>query len=376
LPRRSGSGSARRVNLDDPRSYQGLDPAHMLEYAVDFPAQVAEAAEIGRRFEAPAGFRNPRQIVLTGMGGSAVAGDFLARLCEDRSRAPFVVCRNYQIPAFVGRGTLVIVSSHSGNTEETRAAGAAALQRGARLLCITTDGKLSDFARRQARKGVCLIKTPKMDPPMPPRAALGYSLIPLVFALESVGVYPGAGRQVAETISLLTRELARLGPGVAARRNKAKGLAKSLYGKIPWVQGTAPIMGAAAYRWRCQFNENSKTLAYSSEYPELDHNEVVGWEGAKRFSGLIKVIMLRRPQDYWRNRARVDITNRKLIGPKAPVCVIEAKGRSPLAQLMSTVYLGDFTSLYLAFLNGVDPASVDSINTLKKEMEGLRRPRK
>jgi len=163
---------------------------------------------------------------------------------------------------------------------------------------------------------------------------------------------------------------------VSTPRNRAKRLAKSLFGKIPWVQGTVGTMSAAAYRWRCQFNENSKTLAYSSEYPELNHNEVVGWELAERFAGLIEVVVLRSPEDYWRNRERVNVTKRKLIGPKAPVHVIDAEGRSPLAQLMWAVYLGDFTSLYLAFLNGVDPAAIDSINILKAHLEGLRRPRK
>jgi glucose/mannose-6-phosphate isomerase len=348
----------------------------MLDFAVGFPAQVEEAAEIGGTFTPPAAFRNPRHIVLAGMGGSAVVGDFLARLCEDRSPAPFVVCRNYQVPAFIGPQTLVIASSHSGNTEETLAFGAAALRRGARILCITTDGRLSGFARRHQEDNVRLLTIPQTDPPMPPRAALGYSFIPLVYALESIGVYPGAGQQVRETIALLARQRDRLGPGIPTRRNRAKRLALSLFGKLPWVQGTAPLMSAAAYRWRCQFNENSKTLAYSSEYPELNHNEVVGWERGEAFSGLVEVIMLRRPQDYWRNRARVDITERELVGPKAPVDVIEAEGRSPVAQLMSMVYLGDFTSLYLAFLNEVDPASIDSINILKQRLKALRRPRK
>lgn len=348
----------------------------MLDFAIRFPAQVAEAGEIGRRFSAPAKLRHPRQIVLGGMGGSAVTGDFLARLCEGSAAAPFVVCRDYRIPAFVGPETLFIASSHSGNTEETLAASAAALRRGARILCITTDGKLCDFARRHRKAGVALLSIPQGDRPQPPRAALGYSFIPLVYALESVGAYRGAARQVKEVISLLEEEGERIGPEVPTRRNRAKQLAGSLFGKIPWVQGTVGIMSAAAYRWRCQFNENSKMLAHSSEYPELNHNEVVGWEDAGRLARLIEVIVLRRPEDHWRNRERVNITKRELIGPKAPVHVIEAKGRSALAQLMWTVYLGDFTSLYLAFLNGVDPAAIDPINTLKARLRGLRRPKR
>lgn len=372
-----GARSRRReVDLDDLSSYRELDPAGMLGFATDLPAQIEEASEIGRRFEAPAAFRDPSNIVLAGMGGSAVAGDFLMRLCDERLAVPFVVSRNYEIPAFVGPETLFIASSHSGNTEETLTAVRGALRREARILCITTGGKLSAFARRHRRDGVALLEIPQTDPPMPPRAALGYSLIPLVRALESLGLYPSAGRHISEAVRLVAKLADGVRPKVETRRNRAKRLALALFGKVPWIHGTVGIMGAAAYRWRTQFNENSKTLAYSSECPELNHNEVVGWELAERVPARIEVVMLLRPGDHWRNRARVDIVRKKLVGPKARVHVIEAEGRSALAQLLWTVYLGDWTSLYLAFLRGVDPASIDSINTLKRALARLKRPRK
>ena len=347
----------------------------MLGFAIDFPAQVKKASEIGHGFTPPEGLRDPRQIVLAGMGGSGVAGDFLARLCEDRLPVPFAVCRSYKIPAFVGPDTLFIASSHSGNTEETLEAASAALERGARIVCITTDGELEQFARGHEEAEVSLLKIPQTDPPMPPRAALGYSLIPLVRMLESLNLYPGARGHIEEAISLLERLRDELHPDEPTERNRAKRLAQDLFGKIPWIHGTVGLMSAAAYRWRCQFNENSKTLAYCGEYPELNHNEVVGWEAGEKLCGLVEVIMLRRPGDYWRVRARVDITKEKLVEPKARVHLIEAEGRSALSQLLWTVYLGDFTSLYLAFLNGVNPASMDSINIVKGELKRLQEPR-
>ena len=375
MPRARATVAAAETDLDDPDSYAPLDAKGMVGYALGFPAQVAHAAQIGAAFVRRTRLRRPRHIVLAGMGGSAVAGDFLARLCAGRSAVPFLVCRDYEIPAFVGPETLFIASSHSGDTEETLAAASEALRRRARIVCITTGGKLRRFARRHRGAGASLLQTPRTEPPMPPRAALGYSLIPLVYVLASVGAYPGAGEEVEESISVLERRRALLRPASPTRRNRAKRLAKDLCGKVPWVQGTAGIMSAAAYRWRCQFNENSKMLAYSSEYPELNHNEVVGWERADELSGRVRVIVLRSPADHWRNRARVRITKRELIGPKAPVDVVEAKGESALAQLMSVVYLGDFASLYLAFLNRVDPASVDSINKLKDALKRERKPR-
>ncbi len=367
-------GTSGRVGLDEPSSYAALDPAGMLGFATDFPGQLREAAQIGREFAPPRAFRNPRQIVLSGMGGSAVAGDFLARLCEHRLAAPFLVNRTYHIPAFVGRDTLFIASSHSGDTEETLSAATAALRREARIICIATGGKLRDFASRHAGRRVAMLEIPQTDPPMPPRAALGYSLIPLVRAFETLGLYPGAGRQIAEAISLLEHLRDRVSPDVPTEHNAAKQLARDLHGRIPWVQGTVGIMSAAAYRWRTQFNENSKMLAYSSEYPELNHNEVIGWEKAERLRDVVEVVILRSPADHWRVRARVDITKKKLVAPKARVHLIEAEGRSPLAQLLWTVYLGDWASLYLAFLNGVDPAAIESINVLKSDLETIQRP--
>jgi len=365
-----------RIDLDDPASYEELDASGMFDHADAFPRQVEEAAKIGRDFSPPAGFRNPKHIVLSGMGGSAVTGDFLARLCEDIIAVPFVVDRSYQIPAFVSRDTLFIASSHSGNTEETLSATSAALRREARIICITTGGKLKSFAERHGGRRVALIEIPAGDPPMQPRAALGYSLIPLVRAFEKLGLCPGAGRQIGEAISLLKQLRDRSNRQVPTEHNSAKQLALALHGRIPWIQGTVGIMSAVAYRWRTQCNENAKTLAYSSEYPELNHNEVIGWERAEQFRDLLSVVMLRSPSDYWRVRARVDITRKKLVEPKAPVHLIEAEGRSPLAQLMWTVYLADWMTLYLAVLNGEDPGSIKSINTLKSDLEKLQRPRK
>jgi glucose/mannose-6-phosphate isomerase len=367
-------GATSRINLDDRNACSALDPGKMLEFAVGFPEQVRDAVRIGREFELPQEFRDPRLIVLCGMGGSAVAGDFLARLCEPVAPIPFLVSRNYEIPRCVGRETLFIASSHSGDTEETLAAADAALARDARILCITTNGALRDWAREWEGPRFGLLSIPQMTPKMPPRAALGYSFVPLVMVLEKLGICPNADRQLSDAIPLLEGLRDRLHPEVPAERNDAKQLAQALYGRIPWVQGTVGIMSAAAYRWRTQFNENSKVLAYSSEYPELNHNEVIGWERAERWGDLLSVIMLRSASDHWRVRARVDITRQKFIGPKAPVHLLEAEGGSPLAHLLWMVYYGDLVSLYLAFLNEVDPASTASINILKADLAKRKAP--
>jgi len=355
-----------RIDLDDRASCRSLDPTGMLDLAIDFPAQIERAARIGAAFRLPSSFRNPSQIVLSGMGGSAAAGDLLARLCDLTGSVPFLVNRDYRVPKFVGPHTLFIASSYSGNTEETLAAVTRALQRRARVVCVTTGGKLGRIA---AHRKLPLIEIPT-DPPMPPRAALAFSFVPLVFLLSSLGFLPGARRQMKEALEVTRRLGERLHPDAPLRRNRAKQLAAYLFGKIPWVQGTVGLMSAVAYRWRCQFNENSKTLAYSSEYPELDHNEVVGWELSSRLASGLGVIVLKEPDVQPRIQARIDIT-RELIGPKADPQMIEAEGDCPLAQALWAVYLGDFTSVYLALLGDRDPAAIVGIQELKRRLAEL-----
>ncbi len=274
-----------------------------------------------------------------------------------------LVNRDYRIPRFVGRETLFIASSHSGNTEETFAATSLAVRRKAGVVCITTGGKLRDLALEHR---LPLIQTPS-DPPMPPRAALGYSLMPLIFVLSSLGLYPGAARQVREATARCEEMSGEFHPDVPTARNLAKQLARYFFGRIPWIQSTAGLMSAAAYRWRCQFNENSKMLAYSSEYPELNHNEIVGWELDPRLARNLAPVALREREVPERILARIDVT-RDLLDGKADIRLIDVIADSALSRAVYAVYLADFVTIYLAFLNGADPAAMYGIEELKRRL--------
>jgi glucose/mannose-6-phosphate isomerase len=365
MPRTTARRATPPVDLDKRDSYQHLDPFDILGIAVDFPAQVEEAAQVGRAFCPPDTLRNPAQIVLAGMGGSAVSGDLLSRLTEHTLPVPFLVCRDYAVPAFVGPNTLFIVSSFSGNTEETISAAQHALKKKARVVCITGNGEIAALARRRK---LPLITIPRHNPNMPPRSALGYSLIPLVMMFESLGLYPGASRDLKETLAVLRQQCQELGPDVPTRRNLAKQLAKALFMKIPVIQGTVGVMSAAAYRWRTQLNENSNMIAISSEYSELNHNEVVGWELQKELGRQLEVVTLTRPGDHPHIKARVEITQ-AMAARKARVHLVEAQGKSLLAQTLWATGLGDFMSIYLAYLNGADPAAIKNIIELKQRLK-------
>ena len=357
--------SSRRVNLDDPRSYQHLDPADMLGLTVGFPDQCEEAFAIGRTQPAPPGCRNPANIVVAGMGGSAIVGDFLAALFADELKVPLTVSRRYGLGADVGRRTLLIASSYSGNTEETLDALQEGIRRRARIVCITSGGRMADIARRH--------RLPRILIPggRPPRASTGYSFLPLVVLLEKLGLVPEHAEAHTEALQVLRRLRRRLGPDAPTSGNPAKSLAKSYSGRMPIIYGTSGLMGAVAFRWQTQLNENSKVLALSHELPELNHNEVAGWGLSRRLARNLVVTFLTRPDDSSRIQARVRIT-RDIVAAQAPVHLVRAGGRSRLAQLLYAMYLGDFVSVYLAFLNGADPVAIPAIDRLKRRLARLR----
>jgi glucose/mannose-6-phosphate isomerase len=350
-----------RVDLDDPASWARLDPGGMVRLALGFPEQCEEALRIGDSFSPPASLRRPDNIALAGMGGSAIAGDLLARLYQYDLRVPFLICRHYEIPRFVGPGTLFIASSNSGNTEETIAATRAALRRRARVVCITSGGKLAELAR--ARR-LPLLQIPAG---LPPRAATGYGFLPLVRLLEKLRLVPGRPSARREAVARLKRLRARLRPAVPTRRNPAKQLARYFHRRFPWIYGTHGIMSAVAFRWQTQANENSKSLAFHHELAELNHNEIVGWGLSPALARKLAVVILRRNDDHPRLLRRIEIT-KQIIGRKAEVREVAAEGKSALAQLLWMMYLGDFASLYLAFLNRADPIEIEAINYLKAEL--------
>jgi len=333
----------------------------MVALALGFPEQCEEALRIGDSFSPPTGLRKPENLVLAGMGGSAITGDLLAQLYLYDLKHPFIICRHYEIPRFVSPRTLFIASSNSGNTEETIAATRAALRRKAKVVAITSGGKLAELAERNH---LPLIQIPGG---LPPRAATGYGFLPLLRLFEKLRLVPPRPAARRETINLLKRLRARLRPTIPADRNPAKQLALYFQGRFPWVYGTHGIMSAVAFRWQTQSNENSKSLAFHHEFAELNHNEIVGWGLSPALARKLAVVILRRNDDHPRLLRRIEIT-KDLIGRRTEVREIVAQGKSALAQLLWPMYLGDFASLYLAFLNGADPIEIDAINHLKAQL--------
>jgi glucose/mannose-6-phosphate isomerase len=350
-----------------------LSPARVAE--VDAGAQVAAATGLSRQLETgytravaaltgklPAGAATPDGVVVCGMGGSAIGADVVGACLSDLP-VPYRVVRGYELPAWVTARTLVVAVSYSGNTEETLACVERALPRGCRPVCVASGGRLAELA---ARHGLPLVAVPAG---LQPRASIGCLATPVGACLEAAGLAPGFDEQVAEAIEVTADLAAELAPDIDEAANDAKRIARSLFGRLPVVYG-AGVTAPAARRWKGQLNENAKTPAFFNELPELDHNELAGYATNPAVAGNVVLVLLDDPAGDPRLRRRLALTA-TIVGPSvAGVLRVDARGVLPLARVLSSAYVGDFASLYLAVLYGVDPAPVTAIEDFKAHLAG------
>jgi len=351
--------------LDDAARRAALDAQNMIALTHEFPEQCRKGLNIAMQFNPPTPRLPIQNVVVTGLGGSAVGGDLLRVLVEDNGEVPLVVNRDYQMPAFVNDRTFVIAASYSGNTEETLSAFEDAQDRGALLACVTSGGEL---AQRAAHYGTPVAFIPKGQPP---RSAMGYLFIPMLMAAHKVGVIrrdPTGDLQNA--IALLEKAREQWNADVPFEKNPAKQLAAKLYGKLPIVYGSQAYSTVVAFRWKTQLNENTKIHAYSNGYPEMNHNEILGWVLAKQQVPNLAVVLLRDQMERPKIVARVE-TTRRLFARAADVHEVFAEGQSLLARMLHAIYLGDWVSCYLALLYGVNPTDISYINLLKAVLEKI-----
>ncbi len=301
----------------------------------------------------------PRLLAVGGMGGSAIAADLVFALAADRLPFPTLVCRDYAWPAAVRPGALAVLSSYSGNTEETLALYDEARARGVARLAITTGGEL---ARRCKADGVPWRVVPAG---LPPRAALGYSVVSLSLVLESLGA-PGWGDAAWAEAHRVAIELGtRCAPDRPEAENAAKQLARAVVGRAVCIYGGAGLAAPIARRWKGQLHENAKTLAFDAVLPEMNHNEIVGWEALADLHPRFAVILLRDRAESGALARRMAVTRAILEDEGVGVHEAWSVGTSPLARMISLLVLGDWMSLYLAVLAGVDPTPIVKIDRLK-----------
>jgi glucose/mannose-6-phosphate isomerase len=349
------------VNLDDFKVYKLLDPANMLEHLHGLPRQCHTAWSKAKGFNLPQDYAAIDKVVVLGMGGSAIGGSLLRNFISRLTKPIIFVNRDYDLPAFVDDRTLVIASSYSGNTEETLSAFSQALKKNCKKLAMTTGGKLKTLAEN-AKVPVFLI-----DIAAQPRAALGYSFIPLIAFLQKLGLLEDKTAEVEAMIQNLERLLGEVKETVPTSSNQAKQLAAKLQGKIAVIYG-AGILSAVARRWKTQINENGKAWAFHETFPELNHNAVVGYQSPYELASKVYVVLLRCPSLHPRTLIRYQVTSELLKQKDIGHEIIDSQGEGELSQMMSLVYLGDWVSYYLAVLYETDPTPVKVIDYLKKRL--------
>jgi glucose/mannose-6-phosphate isomerase len=339
-----------------------IDKANMLDGLARFPEQIKESltiAEVVQHFN----FLKIDNVVVAGMGGSAISGDIVLSLFRDTLDVPLIVNREYDLPKWANKDTLVICISYSGNTDETLSSFKIASQKKCKILCISTGGKLQDLAEKRR---IPFIKIPAG---IQPRAATAYLLFPSIIFLKKIGLLKTAiETDIEETIAVTTDFVTLNKKEVPEENNLAKQLAKKMFNTIPQIYGWE-VYTPIAKRWRHQLNENSKIIARSDIVPECNHNDIVGWSGNPDISKQFSCILFRD-----KDKETIDMTTRLNFmrdlfhNTAGNVIEVSPKGKSQLAKMMYLMCLGDFTSCYLAVLRGINPSPVDIITELKKRL--------
>lgn len=349
------------MNLDDLERFRALDTQNFLRDIDTLPDQVAEAWALGLRSPWPDAYRAVKQVVVAGMGGSAIGGDLAQALVAAECPVPISVLRDYRLPAFVGPETLVIGSSHSGSTEETLSTCAEALNRGAKLLAITRGGQLAALARAHGQP------VWEFEHAGQPRAAVGFSFMLTLAALFKAGLIADPSARVAEAVAAMRQQQPPLRAESPVVHNPAKRMAGQLMERVGAIYG-ADYLAPVARRWKAQLNEVGKAFALYEELPEMDHNAVVGTVFPEQALSKFMVLFLRSAHEHPRNQRRVDLTREIFMTSGFNTDLISAAGPSPLADMLTVLHFGDYTAYFLAMCYGVDPSPVPQIDYLKEQL--------
>jgi len=321
----------------------------------NFPNQLREAIHIGDNAKLSLSKRKISNVFISGLGGSGIGGTIVSELMAMEATVPINIGKGYFIPKFINENTLVIISSYSGNTEETLNCLHLALKRKAKIVCITSGGKVAEIAKK---KKLDVIAIPGGNPP---RSCLGYSLTQLFFILGFHKIISNKFKaQLKSAIELIEGEKQNI-------ISEANDVAGKIFGKTAMIYATTYFEGIAI-RFRQQINENAKMLCGHHVIPEMNHNELVGWAGG---SDKISVIIFRDKDEFERNNSRIEI-NKLVIGKYTPnITEIWSKGRSQIEKAIYFIHIGDWISLFLAEKRGVDAVEVKVIDMLKGELSKI-----
>jgi len=340
---------------------QITDSQGMLAATLALPEQVAAAADRSKGLSGLPLIDDINSVVVLGMGGSGIAGDIVAAVAGPFMPVPVVVAKSYELPAFVGEGSLVFAVSFSGDTEETVETTSEAAVQGASVVIVSRGGELTRLGEAW---GAPMVSVPDDIPQ--PRAGVGALAVPPLIVLEEIGLFPGARRWVDEAVR-----------GLVARRDELTGddslvtdLARHIGRTIPLIYGGGAVGAVAAQRWKTQMNENAKIPAFWNAQPELCHNEVAGWgQHGDLTRQAITIVALRHDFEHPQVMRRFELVFQMLDEVVSDIAQIQARGDGQLAQLLDLILVGDLTSLQLAMNEGIDPGPVPALDEIKTALK-------
>jgi len=339
--------------LDSKEKVRQHDEKDVLDMIEHMPDHLIEGLRRGRLSGLPR--FTPKDVVVCGMGGSAIGGHLLEEWLAFESEIPCSICSSYSLPASVSKDSLVMVASYSGNTEETISMFEEAGRRRAKVISIASGGRL---VKMSEAAGVPVAKVPSG---MMPRASLGYLFGAMLGILERSGVIE-VDKQIQESVKVMSKTTAYCRQSVQTSDNPAKMLAHEILSCVPVVIGY-DLSRPVAKRWANQFNENAKVLAHSSDLPEMDHNEIVGWMKDPRARNYAPIFLDHETKD--RSMKRRIAATKDMLGRVTHVYSMTALGLSPMAKMFSLISMGDYTSVYLGVLRNEDPSTNEAIDELK-----------
>ncbi|MEY2476734.1 MAG: glucose/mannose-6-phosphate isomerase [Actinomycetota bacterium] len=334
-----------------------IDTQNIADATAALPERVFDAAQAARGLQGLPSRESIEHVVVLGMGGSGIAGDILIAAAAPFMAVPVVVVKSYELPHFVGEGSLVFVVSFSGDTEETIETGTEAAMQGARIVAVTGGGEI---AKRAAGWGAPVVEVPGGIPQ--PRVGLGALVIPPLVVLEEIGLFPGA----TQWIDLAVDQLRRRRDALVADGNDAQELARRIGRTFPVVYGGGAIGATAAARWKTQINENAKAPAFWNAHPELCHNELSAWgQHGDVTRQLMTLVNLRHDHEHPQVSRRFDLATELVREVVAGVEEVRAEGEGELAQLLDLILFGDFVALHMALQEDVDPGPIPAQEELK-----------
>ena len=341
-----------------------IDKDDMYQSIWDFPENIIDAIELSENITLKNEYRDLNNIIIAGMGGSAIGGDVVYSLIKNEIKIPFVVNRGYDLPAWANSSTLLICSSYSGNTEETISILEEAKSLDAKVIGITTGGVLESLCKNYSFDFV------NIPSGLQPRAALAFSFIPLLYILKKTSlINVEVSSWLKSSVDLIKSK--RVEYSSDKENNPVYQLANKLYNKLPIIYADSGSLETVAVRLKGQICENSKILAYHSIYPEMNHNEIVGWENNEEYFSNYYVLWLMDEEMNIRNKSRKNIISEILSGLNVSQQEIKVDGNSFKERFLLLIHYGDWLSYWCAILHNTDPSPVKNIQTLKDKLSKI-----